>query len=98
MVINVCIGPQDLWKEGDFRRLDEDLPPLAGMDEAPLSADMRRSNIRDTAEALNNALCLVEAVSVSPRYVYVICQRRRGLLRALGVLSAIKVSAMKVSL
>ena len=73
------------------RRMDDELPPLVGMEEAPVTHDARRTTVKETAEALNTALCLVEAVSVSPRYVYVICLRRRALLRALGILSAVKV-------
>ena len=51
-----------------FRRLEEELPPLFGLEEPSVSSEVRRSTLRDAADQLNNSMCLVEAVSVSPRY------------------------------
>ena len=83
---------QELSKDLEsFRRLDEELPPLAGMEEPSVTQESRRSSLREAATNLNDSLCLVEAVAVSPKFAAILVERRRALLRALYVVAAVKV-------
>ncbi len=74
-----------------FRRLDEELPPLEGMEEPPVTQEARKSSMREAAMNLNNSLCLVEAVAVSPKFAVILSQRRRALLRVLFTVGSLKV-------
>ncbi len=55
--------------------------------------ESRRSNMKEVAANLNDSLCLVEAVAVSPKFAVILCERRRALLRTLYVVAAVKVRA-----
>ena len=61
------------------------------MEEPAVVQEARKSNMRTAAMNLNNSLCLVEAVAVSPKFAVILSQRRRALLRTLFTVTSVKV-------